>query len=804
MLRAMVPVALVLLCAAAQGGVLRPEGVQRFFVTPGQKTALQWRIESETFAAPLDYTVRDYWGKQVVSGRATVVEEKTAQVAVQLAPGFYDVEFPKAKERFGILALTAFEGELDPFFAIDSALSWLVRGDAVREGLVQGLRRSGVGMSRERVSWGQIHREKDTWDWETDRHYETLRKTCAKHGVAVLDMFHDSPAWPGRVEKYPDDLAATARSWQAIARRWRPTWGAFEVWNEPDIFFGGNLPADQYVALVKTFAWAFGEAGIDVPLVGGVFAHCNAAYLDCATRNGMLECIDVASFHTYSRAPQMERLVRRYRDWVRSGGKETMPLWLTECGRPWKRGPERPPMGQDAESALDVTMKAVEARACGVAVHFPFVYPYYDERTSNFGMMGKRGTPLRSMAAYAQMVRTLAHTRYLGDLAIGDKGVQRARVFGSDEETVAVLYTGKPEATRVVPLGIPIRRIEGIDGRPLQVGQDGAARVPDGMAYVWLDRGRLGDRLRTDTPAMQLYRVAQQPAPKPAAPSPIVLRFQLDPAALAHKPEGYRVKAIPPGMLTVRVRAFNLSGAPREVALAITVSRETVMVRGGAQRSLTIPPQGHADTAWEADLSKAFAASDRLTATVTATGEGAGRILPLSIDLFGEAPLEQVKERYKKPVALPVADLTRWRANIVGDGKMTMAKTEGGAWRLEATFAEGDPWVYPYFALPEDVDLRRARALVLKARCHKPAIVRVFLWEGDTGVGYLTPNGIVPADGQWHTATVRFDDLRLSGANRPDPNGRLDLGTVRKISIGLNGEAKTNVLEVSDLYLVGE
>ena len=217
---------------------------------------------------------------------------------------------------------------------------------------------------------------------------------------------------------------------------------------------------------------------------------------------------------------------------------------------------------------------------------------------------------------------------------------------------------------------------------------------------------------------------------------------------------------------------------------------------------MTIPPHGHADAAWETNLSKAFATSDRLTATVTAAGEGAGRILPLSIDLFGEAPLAQVKERYKKPVALPVADLTRWRANIVGDGKMTMAKTEGGAWRLEATFAEGDPWVYPYFALPKGVDLRRARALVLKARCHKPAIVRVFLWEGDTGVGYLTSEGIIPADGQWHTATVRFDGLRLSGANRPDPNGQLDLGTVRKLSIGLNSEAKTNVLEVSDLYLV--
>jgi hypothetical protein len=73
---------------------------------------------------------------------------------------------------------------------------------------------------------------------------------------------------------------------------------------------------------------------------------------------------------------------------------------------------------------------------------------------------------------------------------------------------------------------------------------------------------------------------------------------------------------------------------------------------------------------------------------------------------------------------------------------------------------------------------------------------------GDTGVGYLTPHSIIRADHEWHVAVIRFSNLVLSTANRPDPNGRLDLDRVRRISIGMNSGAPDNTLEVSDAYAV--
>ena len=79
--------------------------------------------------------------------------------------------------------------------------------------------------------------------------------------------------------------------------------------------------------------------------------------------------------------------------------------------------------------------------------------------------------------------------------------------------------------------------------------------------------------------------------------------------------------------------------------------------------------------------------------------------------------------------------------------------------------------------------------------------VRIFLWEGDKDVGYLTLDSIIPADGRWHVGRVQFRDLKPSTANTPDTNGRLDLEHVRRLSLGMNSAEDEDTLEVSDLYV---
>ena len=68
-------------------------------------------------------------------------------------------------------------------------------------------------------------------------------------------MAHDSPSGLGRGGKYPRDLVGAAASWGEIAGRWNSGWADWKIWNEPDIFFGGDLPADQYVAVAKALSY---------------------------------------------------------------------------------------------------------------------------------------------------------------------------------------------------------------------------------------------------------------------------------------------------------------------------------------------------------------------------------------------------------------------------------------------------------------------------------------------------------------------------------------------------------------------
>ena len=788
----------------AATAALKPVDVAGFLVEPGREATLRWRHVADGPAGPLAYTVRDYWGKVVATGRAQAAADGTVEVTVTLPRGFHDVQFPATKQRFGVVSLPAHRGRADAFFCIDGAMSWLVKADDVREGLVEVLRRSGVAMSRERVSWAQISPAADRWDFQTPQRYDRLRRTHGRHGIEVLEMFHDAPGHLGRVGKYPEDLAGAGRAWETIAKQWRTTWGALEVWNEPDIFFGANLPADQYVPLVQAVAVALARRRVRTPLVGGVMAHYNRRFLDCAAANGMLAWLNAASFHTYGRAPQMEGLIGHYRSWLRAHGAESMPLWLTECGRPWKKGPARPPADQDAVSALDITMKAVESRACGIARYFAFVYPFYEEGRNNFGMMGRAATPLRSFAAYARATSLLSGKDYLGDLRCADATIRRARVFGDANETVAVLYTEQVDAKAAVKLPLPARRAEGIDGRRLAPADPAAVPVPDGLTYVWLDRAKLGKHLRTDGPAMRLWKIARRPPPKRTVPSPILLRYAFDPAAVHAGSDGYRLKGKVPQALALTVKAFNLSAGARRLTLTASFSAAGAKLLDGPARDVRVPAGGSVGAVWKADLRKAFAEFGWVTFRVTAAGDDGKPLARLSVDLQGEAPLAWSLAGRKRRLRLPVHHLSRWTPNIAGHGRMTVEKTPEGHWRLTAEFGEGDPWVYPIFRLPTGVSLKGSRELLLRARCHAPADVRVLLWEGRTGVAYLTASSIIPADDKWHTAVVRFEDLTLSVANAPDPNHRLDLEKVRRISIGLNSKArnKKNTLLVSDLYLV--
>ncbi|MBN1489994.1 MAG: hypothetical protein JXA69_08760 [Phycisphaerae bacterium] len=623
------------LASRAAAGV-RPVDLTQFFVAPDQETVLQWTADADETRAALTYAITNYRGGRVVAaGEAAIGDARRVEVPVKLARGYYEIAFAQTDQRFGICAIPEHVGPSDPFFCMDAALSWLEMRPDIRDGLVRMLKRIGVAVSRERLSWGAVHWGGEQWDWQAGRQYESLRQTYDRHGVKILEMFHDAPGWMGTAQgnPFPTDLLAVARSWERIERQWHPYWAALEIWNEPDIFFGGNLPADQYVPVAKAVAFALRDAKPATPLVGGVLTNmCPDAYRRSCALNGLLDQINILSFHTYLHADTIEEMVQTYRTWLKANGKESMPLWITESGRPWPRGPERPPAGKDAYSALDVTIKAIEARACGVAAYFPFVYVYYEERDKNFAMMGKEVSPLRSMAAYAQAVAVLSGKSYRGDLVVTDPAIKRARVFGNDKRSVIVLYTGQAKGRATAKLDIPFRRLAGLDGRTLSAKERGVIPVQDGLTYVWADSARIAGALRTDTPAARLYAVSRQAPPQRPAPSPIVLQHLFDPAQATAATTGYTLSPEAAAKFALRIRVHNLAERPERVMLTVTqVGVQNADVAPNC--SADVAATGHADITWELDLGRLVDPQRACTLIVSAKGQQTDRVSPLAIDV---------------------------------------------------------------------------------------------------------------------------------------------------------------------------
>jgi hypothetical protein len=435
--------------------------------------------------------------------------------------------------------------------------------------MIRILRRSGIGMSRERLSWGTINPSPGKFDWNNYCQYGRLARDYFNNGVRMLQLFADAPSWTryDTSNPYPTNLALTARSWSVIGSHFHRDWGALEIWNEPD---GLDVPANQLLPIVKTIAYSFQQADIHIPLVGGVFASSiPGGFQRVCASNGLLNQVNVISFHDYHSPTEIPYAVAAYRHWLSTYGKPTMPLWITESGKPWPAGTARPHPRAGMTSALWIAMKAVEARACGIARYFAFVYPFYTEHDAtfnNFGMMGQEHTPLWSMAAYVNDVAELSGWSYVGNLETHNHRVLLAPVFAKGDQRTAVVYTGKVDANATLALALNGITIRGIDGRRLHRNENGAIPIPDGMVYLRGLASSFAGKVKTDTEAGRLYAIAQQPPPTQSRHSPIILQF--DGHGISSDTTGGYV--LPNASSTpIRVRVWNLADHAISVKLTL-------------------------------------------------------------------------------------------------------------------------------------------------------------------------------------------------------------------------------------------
>lgn len=780
---------------------LEPVDYAECFVEPGKEATLRLRASDPGPKKEIPYFINDYWNHQIAKGTVPNGGDGIFTLKHTFARGYAEIHFPESGQVFGIVSLEAHAGAADPFFCIDAGLTWLEQNPKRREGLVKIMARTGIAMARERFD-SPFGAAPHVYNWEGGgRHNGTMRETYAKSPVSILEILGVSKEKFGMTkgQAYPQNLPVMASEWGGVARHFDKVWGGAEVYNEPDL---RTEPADQYVPMVKAFSYSLAQAGSHAPLVAGVLATAPPGpYFETCAANGMFSDADVISFHGYDKATDMIRTIGHFREWLKKSDVEAMPLWMTECGKPWANGPARPPQDQDALSACEITAMGVEAMAGGVARYFPFVFVYYEEGAKNFGMMGREATPLRSMAGYAQGIRVLSGLHYLGDLQGVDAAIKLARVFarGADGECVAVLYTGKVDEQAAVPFPLPVLSVEGADGRALTMGE-GNMPIPDGICYVRMKTKDLGASLASDTPMTALYQIGKNPLKPKRLASPVILQFLAQDLPARPSARRYLITQDAAHELLIHVRLHNLSDQPLQVTPAMSLP-------GGSPEQklpVTVPAMSHVDVAWKPDAAKALSLVQTRFVTVTAKSSSDVPPSSLAIPIAMEGTLEQHLATHKKQTPLPIAEIPKWRSNSA-PGKCDFSVTSDGHWRMDCTFnASQGNWTFPRFILPAPPNPAADYGFLIRARVDQAGHPAIIARSGDgPGLVSFWVSEIFPADGQWHVAYVPFAEFQPGPGGAGNQNTRLDPASWRILEIGMTSNTQKNGMEISHFIVVG-
>ncbi len=586
----------------------------RLVTAPGGE-AVPFQLNGPWDGEKAAYQLYDYAGKEIATGEVAIKNGRF-ELPVPVKEGFYEYRLPLFNLTAGMVALPPFAGERDDFFAIDAAMSVFPVYKDVRlaEAYLAILKHAGIGHVRERLIWREVEKEAQGNFRFDVYNSDGLRKLAAKYDQKVLDVFHDAPLWSGATHArqaagfypFPRDLVRTAASWAAIGERWSPYWDGLEIWNEPEIAFGATLPGDQVGALQRAISYEFAARNIPTPVISGVFTGSvvNDRMMRLYLGNGLLADADRFSFHCYASAGRMQRLVADFRHALRGDAKANIPFLITECGMPWPVGTPRAGLNEDLDSGMHIAMKAVEAKANGVAMYYPFILQFYEEHAKNFGMMDKFHTPMRSLAAYFQTVRLLSGYRYAGDLP-AVAGGQLSRVFAKGNSALLVVYTGNQRTAVTLPQ-LPLEAL-GADGRKLAPAREYLER--DGMLYFRFGLAALKPHLKSDTEAMRLLELAESWKPQPRLAKPVVPQYDFDRPSTTWTLYGYMYND--PAQALFPVVYNNLSGAPLTVKPELTLPPGVKLLEA-PPATLTLPPKSRTEIRFSLDLSGGYAKAPEL------------------------------------------------------------------------------------------------------------------------------------------------------------------------------------------------
>jgi len=771
---------------------------------PGNLFAFGQKVVVQVEAKNVEWRVVDFDGTEVAKGKGAI------EIA-NLPHGYYEVTAKageqSAKLPFGVVSDRSASAPPSGRLNVDGATAWLER-QGRHDAIAQMLRMAGIGWVRERFSWAGTEPEKGTVTWQQ---YDATADAFAKHGVRVYQIFHDSPAWSHggkKNTKNPADLRDAYAFAKRLAEHYKGRVAAWEVWNEPDIFFWPDL-SDTFAGLQKAAYLGFKAGDPTLPVLIGSFCRGYCAFDENLFDAGVRGYFDIFNWHVYAPPEQYPGTLSRYLELLKRHGCDDRPVWLTEAGiRLQATEPDGEINAADERKQADFVPKSFAwSLAAGTDRHFFFVLPYYLENGVQFGALRKDLSPRPGFIAIATAVDILGEARFLG---VREKDGFTTMAFHDGKERVLVVWSNAPREVElaVAESASPTRKSSAPEGRtPYGPTRPAADRV---VVANCVGRRReceaAGGKLKLAIGPSPQYVIGVgdeavkglSGTPRPEGklptnqPSPIVLRGQAQVPTLDKDNDAYVIGDEP---FAYAVEACNFGEKPAAGRVAIELPPG--WRAEPPEAAVSLEPMGRVVSEF------------RITPGTVALGPQRVCVRP-SFEKSSPAPavssfrFDLARVKPTKEVGLGLDEPGRWQKNISGNGTMEIAAGAEGGVRFEAKFtAAGDRWCYPRSDFGRAMDFSAYQGISFEYRCHgddEQMAVRLQLIEPN-GSCYLTGTGW-KARKEWTRATCAFADLAWGSHSPKDPNGALDLKAVRALMIGLNTPRDKVWLEVRNVRLV--
>ena len=526
---------------------LVPAGMEQHFVTPGKAALFQFHTDAENPPGRLTGQLFDFTGKRFAAAEFTLQpNRKSYSGTITFPAGFFELSFPAAGGvRFGILSLPDNSGSRDLFWGIN------LNAKPGVESMFRILHRFGIQSVRRWHSWEYEERSPGCWSANEEKGYDF----AGRNGMSILIYNNRVPIWmraPSerkRMDALPASALQLSPSIETMLARRRQVMGAYQLRNEPDL---KSRSGDLYQPYFAANSYLAGRENPDLPVVGpgfgSFFGTIDAPRWRIYLENGLLETIDIFAFHNYTAPETLWPHIRQIRDIFADSPRAALPLWITECGKPWSRGfynlkdiyrgPSAPraKVKEDLRSAHWIVAKACLARAAGIDRFFVFILNFHPERTANFGLLDRNNTPHRSLGAYFYAAQLLAGKTYLGDTRSCPDGAERILVFSDGRHHTGVIL-GRDETPVQLPAPeFPVLDQFAIDGSPLSPDKAGRTLLR-GINYLTLSEL---PPLNRETEGAKLLAIARSYRPLPRKQNPVI--FQFDPAGLPANRLGYQAR----------------------------------------------------------------------------------------------------------------------------------------------------------------------------------------------------------------------------------------------------------------------